>query len=59
MMERPAEGLVITGHLDGFAIRFGGEVVEIYPTLKGAEDGRRAARAALEQLMLTFLKKDA
>jgi hypothetical protein len=40
----------ITGHLDGFAVRYDGAEVAVYPTLMGAETGRTVAREALAQL---------
>lgn len=36
----------ITPHIDGFALRFGGEVVAIYPTPSGASFGRQLAKEA-------------
>lgn len=38
--------LVITGHIDGFAVRHGNAVLGVFPTLMEAEAGRKAIRAA-------------
>ena len=40
----------LTGHADGFALRWGGEVVEVFPSLLGAIAGRLAAGVALKDL---------
>ena len=54
---RRAPKLDLTGHPHGFAIRFGGEVVDVFPTWDGAVAGLRAARAAMAQLTQS-LKQD-
>ena len=40
----------VTASRDGFALRFGGEVVAEYPGLLGAKAGRDAAKASLDLL---------
>ena len=40
----------VTGHPDGFALRWGGEVVEVFPSLLGAIAGRLACYCALAEL---------
>lgn len=40
----------VTGHADGFALRFGGEVIDVFPSLLGASAGRNAAKDALAML---------
>lgn len=48
------EGLQITGALDGFAVRWGGEVVDVFPSLMGAIAGRFIAQNALHLLNETL-----
>ncbi len=45
----------LTGHLHGFAIRFGGEEVAVYPSWNSACAGLRSATAAMA-LLDTLLK---
>lgn len=42
--------LTLTGHMDGHALRFGGEEVAVYPTFEGAANGLRIGREALAML---------
>lgn len=39
-------GFVLTAHIDGFAIWFDGELVDVFPTYDGAVNGLRLAREA-------------
>lgn len=39
-------GWDITSHMDGFALWFDGALVDVFPTLDGAANGRRMAREA-------------
>jgi len=43
-------GVDVTGHPDGIAIRYGGEVVEVYPAFLAAKTGLLIARDALVML---------
>lgn len=44
----------VTAHIDGYCLRWDGEVVAIYPTLAGAALGREDARDALAMLAATL-----
>lgn len=46
----------LTGHLDGHALRWGGEVVQAYPTMAAACVGRQTAQEALAMLAATLAK---
>ena len=45
---------VLTGHLDGFALFWDGEAVDVFPTYDGAVEARRAAKDALSMMAATF-----
>lgn len=48
-MEREPH-LELTGHRDGFALRFGDEEVAVYPDFDGVSAGFRVAREAMAML---------
>lgn len=45
-----SEGVQVTGHPDGICLRFGGEVIEVFPALIGAMRGQLTATEALVML---------
>ncbi|RAK68782.1 hypothetical protein [Phenylobacterium kunshanense] len=47
---KPEPHLELTGHRDGFALRFGDEEVAVYPDFDGVSAGLRAAREAMAML---------
>lgn len=53
-MREPPAFLTITGHLDGYALLFGGVLVDVFPTLDGAVRGRAAAKEARSMLAATL-----
>lgn len=46
-----------TAHRDGYAIWFGGEVVDVFPAFLGAHQGMKAAREAMRLLDETLNRK--
>ena len=45
-----SDGIQATGHPDGFCLRFGGEVVEVFPSFIGVKKGKLIADEALTML---------
>jgi hypothetical protein len=46
--------LDVRGHGEHVALWWAGEIVDVFPTLEGADQGRRAAQSALAQLNSTL-----
>jgi hypothetical protein len=46
----PTPTLDLTGHLHGFALRYGDEEVAVYPCFTAANEGFKAAKLAMAQL---------
>jgi hypothetical protein len=46
----PAPTPDLTGHLHGFALRYGGEEVAVYRDFDGANEGFKAAKLAMAEL---------